>query len=135
MLPPDSNGLPSLEACLKTLKAAPPMGQQQFDAASLAAVLCLRLGHSPAKALKFSSKASFLQPQNDAARQLVRDCTRELEYEGRFKALSQHSIEGSPGASAVLTILALLSAEDGAAENPQDDECALLARLAEVRPL
>ena len=43
--------------------------------------------HPPARALKFASRASFMQPQSEGARQLVKECSKELEYEGRVKGL------------------------------------------------
>ena len=82
-----TTGLPRLEACLGLLRTATAGGKQAFEACTLAATILLRLGCDPARALKFASKASFMRPQDEAARQLVKECTRELEHEGRFRDL------------------------------------------------
>lgn len=82
--------LDTYEACLERsvsmLSASPPGSMRQVTASAAAAVCCLRLGH-PAKAIKFASKALFLKPQDEEHRQLVKECTKELEHQGRNEAI------------------------------------------------
>ncbi|GAX80713.1 hypothetical protein CEUSTIGMA_g8148.t1 [Chlamydomonas eustigma] len=76
----------TLETCLRALRSKSVSPLHHLKAALLASTCCLRL-LQPARALKFASKASFMKPQDEACRQLVKECTRELEYEGRVRGL------------------------------------------------
>jgi len=138
------SGLPRLEACLALLRGAPAGGQKAFEACALAAALLIRLGHPPARAIKFASK-------DTGARQLVQECTRELEYEGRVRELQALLLPSGPTAglpppeeeghhphdyesmAAVTDLLALLRVEDDSEDaGGQHDIEDVMSQLSKV---
>ncbi|KAG1659791.1 hypothetical protein FOA52_015892 [Chlamydomonas sp. UWO 241] len=79
--------------------------------------------------MKFASKAACMRPQDEEL-QMVRECTKELEYEGREKGAESLLRFGGFVAS-VRRIVRLLVDDAGAADGQEEDMRSLLIQLAQ----
>ena len=134
--------LPSLDACLQVVSTTKSI-RQQSEACSLAAILLLRQGRHPALAVKLSSRAAIQQSASRSAeaRALVKECTQELELQGRSREMQESLMKGVRGDVLPLTASAreliqlvdrLIVAEDDGAEAERLDVEAALGDIIQV---